>query len=660
MKSAGFSCRPPAALVRQRKLAWSEYKRVRGEFGRSSHVAAAALQEFQAVNNQYRDHAVRMQIQHEEGLLSVLKESPKKFHHYIRSKKVGRPSVGPLLLSTGQVTGDPSRMACEFASSFASVYQAGTLESPLPHQVSAGRIDNVIISPVRVREVLESLDGSSSMGPDDLHPKFLKMCSSSLARPLSVIFESSLREMSLPVIWKDSLVVPIYKKGKRQDPLNYRPISLTSVCCKSMERIISGSLTEYFESSLILSEDQFGFRAGRSTEDQLLLTYDYLTGCIEDGYVAFLVLFDFSKAFDVVDHVLLLTKLKLVGVGGRLLGWISDFLVGRWMRVVVGGCCSPRRPVLSGVPQGSVLGPLLFLIYINHISSRVSSFCKLFADDLKLVFRVRVSPGEDFIQDVIQCQGDIDLIFNTAESWGLNMNADKCSMIFFGRDSQCSAIAKHVSFKMGDQLIRQSVSSVDLGVTIDSSLKFHDHIANTVRKAGGLATNLLRSTLNREANFMTTLFVSHIRPIIDYCSCLWNTGYSGDLHMLESIQRRWTRNVSGLQNVSYAERLDRLNLYSIKGRLLRSDLIKYWKIFHGKCIIHPDQLFAPARDVRTRGHSFKIGVVRLTLECRRRSFGARCVDIWNSLPAAVVNCQSLSEFKSCLHVELADELFNFV
>ena len=357
--------------------------------------------------------------------------------------------------------------------------------------------------------------------------------------------------------------------------------------------------------------------------------------------------------------MLLLTKLRLLGVDGHLLGWIADFLVGRQMRVVVGGCSSPARSVQSGVPQGSVLGPLLFLIFINHISHDIHSFCKLFADDLKLILEIGLSSGEQSVADIRRCQEDINVLYNTAKSWGLHMNFEKCLTMDFSRGARAADIVRCVRFTMGGQPINHEKSGVDLGVTVDTSLRFHQHIAVTVRKAGGLATNLLRSTLNREVSFMVTLFITHVRPILDYCSCLWNTGYIGDLDRLESVQRRWTRHIQGLENMDYASRLRTLNLYSIRGRLLRADLVKCWKIFHGKSCFSPQDLFSFSNDLRTRGHPFKIYVTRPVLDCRRRSFAVRCVGRWNSLPTSVVMAESLSVFKSRLHSSLSAELYKF-
>ena len=655
-----FRRRPPSELLKRRTAHWLKYKEVRSNFGRGSAAAAEALSDFQAANIQYRDYSRTQQIEYESTLMRDYKEYPKRFHHYVRSRKVGRPNVGPLLLSSGATSGDFLEMAEEFASSFSSVYLTAPLDHPFPHQFSDSMLDDVEIRFEEVQATLAALNGSSAMGPDGLHPVLLKTCSGSLAYPLMRVFQSSLREMSLPSSWKQSLVVPLFKKGTRSNPLNYRPISLTSVCCKSLERILGRHILEYLESNLILSDEQFGFRAGRSTEDQLILTYDYVSKSIDRGLEVFLVLFDFSKAFDVVDHALLLTKLRLLGVGGSILGWLADFLIGREMSVVVGGRRSRGRAVRSGVPQGSVLGPLLcFLVFINYVCQNVKSYYKLFADDLKLVMRVGLSPGDSLVSDLFQCQKDIDILHDTAMSWGLRMNSDKCSVLLFGREMQLSRVVKCACFSMGGAPIKRGTCGMDLGVMIDPSLKFHQHIASVACKAGGLATNLLRATLNREASFMVTLYVTHVRPLIDYCSCLWNTEYDGDLRRLEAVQRRWTRSIAGLRDLDYTSRLRALDLYSIKGRLLRADLLKYWKIFHGKCAVRPEQIFSMAPIVGTRGHDFKIAVERPELECRKRSFSQRRVQLWNSLPAEVVSSASASEFKSRLHMLLSLQLFEF-
>ena len=189
-----------------------------------------------------------------------------------------------------------------------------------------------------------------------------------------------------------------------------------SVCCKSLEKIIASSLIDFLETNSLLSPDQFGFRAGRAVEDQLLLVYEDVTAWLDSGYSVDVVMFDFSKAFDVVSHGVLIDKLSALGVSGRLLEWIGGFLVGRQMWVSVSSSCSSARPVLSGVPQGSVLGPLLFIIFVNHLNSFILNKSKLFADDMKIYLKIRRADEDLLAADLSSCQRDIDALHRVADS----------------------------------------------------------------------------------------------------------------------------------------------------------------------------------------------------------------------------------------------------
>ena len=211
------------------------------------------------------------------------------------------------------------------------------------------------------------------MGPDGLHPMLLKSCPS-LSIPIRLIFRRSLSDGVVPVDWKHSVIVPLFKKNSRHVALNYRPISLTSVCGKTLERVISDHLYEYLDTHELLAANQFGFRHGRTVDDQLLLVYDDVSCWLDSGESVDIVFFDFAKAFDTVSHGLLLVKLRHLGVSGSILSWLGDFLLGRTMQVSVSGLCSAPRNICSGVPQGSVLGPLLFLIYVNLFLTTVCSY----------------------------------------------------------------------------------------------------------------------------------------------------------------------------------------------------------------------------------------------------------------------------------------------
>ena len=201
-------------------------------------------------------------------------------------------------------------------------------------------------------------------------------------------------------------------------------------------------------------------------------------------------------------------------------------------------------------------------------------------------------------------------------------------------------------------------SHTDLGVLVDSDLNFHCHISKTAKRSAALALNVLKSTACRYPEFMMPIFSTHIRPIMEYCSCLWNTGYIGDVRALESAQRLWTKQVTGLRDMDYETSLNELNQYSVFGRLLRADLIYYWKLVHGKCALTPSDLFTTSCYQGTRGHRFKVNVPRSVTDIRRRSFAVRSIVAWNQLPDDVATA-NLTLFKQKLANTLGDSLFAY-
>ena len=648
----------PTSLLTQRKTAWDKYKAYRLQSGRNSALTREALSSFFVINRSVKNFARTSQSNYELRLTGDFVSNTKQLHAYLRRKKVGCPTIGPLRLGDGRLTDDPLCMAETLASAFESVYVDTIPElEPSEHQKVESTMDPLDLKVEDVRQTLQSLDSSSAAGVDNLHPMLLKSCAKELAYPLFKVFLLSLQQSQLPTEWKQSVVVPIFKKGSRYIPLNYRPVCLTSVACKCLERVIAKNLYMYLEDHNILSEHQFGFRAGRSTMDQMILVYNDITLWLDQGCAVDLVLFDFSKAFDVVSHHILLEKLQELGINTDLISWIESFLIGRSMAVALDGVCSDSHPVRSGIPQGSVLGPVLFLLYVNHIASKLTCCYKIFADNLKIYMKICDGAALDYDDKVQQCQSDISLLNRTSKSWGLNLNKEKCAVIRFQRKYHN---LPSPSYHIDGERIRTVDSHTDLGVTVDSTLKFHIHVSNTAQKAGGLAQNILKSTVCRSPEFMLPIFCSHIRPILEYCSCLWHTGYVGDIRMLESIQRRWTKQIENLSHLDYGTRLRTVNLYSVSGRLLRADLILCWKIFHGKCCISPADLFAVADHDGTRGHRFKVKHIRVQTDVRKRAFSQRVITEWNSLPDKVVSETDVKGFKAQLAEALGDKLFEYL
>ena len=306
---------------------------------------------------------------------------------------------------------------------------------------------------------------------------------------------------------------------------------------------------------------------------------------------------------------------------------------------------SPRAP-------SSEVGPVLFLIYVNHVAARLKSRYMIFADDLK-VYMCLSEPESDSNK----FQSDIDVLEATASSWGLSLNQKKCAVMRFQRRHHSPI--RPVYHANGGEL-QWSHAHSDLGVTADDSLKFHEHSRITAGKTGGVAHNFLQSTMCRERDFMIHILVTHIRPIIEYKSMVWNTGYVEDVKRLEAVQRLWTRHIQGLDGKPYEERLKLLDLYSIKERLLRADLIKCWRIFHGLCPINPQDLWEMATVGRTRGNSLKIKVCRCQLDSSKRYFTTRVINAWNLLPDETVTQSPLHKFKSCLATDLGDRLFEHI
>ena len=419
-----------------------------------------------------------------------------------------------------------------------------------------------------------------------------------------------------------------------------------------MERLIYDHTLDFLDSNGLLSKFQFGFRKGMATEDQLLLTYCEIVDHVDEGRWVDVVYLDFSKAFDVVCHELLLNKLVLMGFSARLVSWIRAFLCGRVMQVTVRDRNSVEKEVGSGVPQGSVLGPLLFLIYVNSLADQLECKYYVFADDLKLFISFPRTLGKS---DCLQ--RDLNRVLRVSESWNLKLNAAKSAVMRFGSAVPSSLPGTGSGYFLGNSELFFVSAHKDLGITVDNSLKFHLHTANTARKASGLAGNLLRSTVCLSREFMVTLFVSHIRPILDYCSCLWNLGFEGDLSMLEGIQRRWTKQVDGLQSLNYHTRLINLGLYSIRGRFLRADLLKLWKIFHGHAPVELLSLLDRSSHGSTRGHDFKLAIPRCRRDLKRRFFHVRLVNIWNNLPREAVLLDTKAKFKHFLDTNMSTQFY---
>ena len=247
---------------------------------------------------------------------------------------------------------------------------------------------------------LYKLKPDKSPGIDQIHPHVLKECREKIAVPLFIIFKKSMEEGYTPEDWRQARVTPIFKKGSKRQACNYRPVSLTSVPCKIMESLVRDAILKHLNENNLLSNKQHGFIKGRSCMTNLLSTLEDLTRSLDEGFDIDILYLDYSKAFDTVPHKRLISKLQAYGISGKILDWVRSFLSHRRQNVGVRNAHSEWADVRSGVPQGSVLGPILFVIYINDLPDIVSSTTKMFADDTKIYNQIdkNSNRGEETIQ----------------------------------------------------------------------------------------------------------------------------------------------------------------------------------------------------------------------------------------------------------------------
>ena len=599
---------------------------------------------FTQCRNDLRQLTRTLRKQYEQKLSDDIKGNPKPFWRYVSMRLNTKSRVDDLKTADGSmatVDGDKARVLNEYFSSVFTVEDI--LHIPVPAVAHTGPVlDDVDISEELVRRKMAQLKPFSSAGPDGVHPRILRETTRSLAPYLAGLFRKSVDTGSLPREWRMGDIVPIFKKGAKQDPGNYRPISLTSVPCKLLEAIIRDQLMTHLLDANLLSDSQHGFRPKRSCATQLLQTIEEWSKMIEDGGQIDALYMDFSKAFDSVPHKRLLRKVRAHGIGGKLIRWIEAFLTDRSQRVVISGSRSDWTPVSSGVPQGSVLGPLLFVLYVNDLPSTVDSPAMIFADDTKVFRSTRL------VQEHRQLQEDLDAMVNWSDQWQMPFNQKKCKLLRIGRTTE------HYKYTMGGQELMLTAVERDLGVQIDSELKFRKQASAAVAKASQIMAVIRRSFQNIDKFTLPLLYKTLVRPHLEYCNIIWGPFNRADQKLVERVQRRATKLVREIRGLTYQERLGELKLPSLYYRRRRGDMITVYQILHGGVDLVPERFFefATARD--TRGHAWKLVKPQAATRVRRQAFSIRVINDWNALPATVVASSSITQFKSRIDTHWAD------
>ena len=383
-----------------------------------------------------------------------------------------------------------------------------------------------------------------------------------------------------------------------------------------MESIIRDKIMTHMTDNAMFSKAQHGFRPGRSCVTQLLEVIESWTRILDAGGVVDAIYFDFAKAFDTVPRERLLLKCYAHGIQGCTLAWIRSFLTGRSQRVVVNGADSSWSQVTSGIPQGSVLGPLLFLLFINDMPDDIMSSIKIFADDTKVYKDVQTK------EDMLTLQKDVYALCDWSLKWQLTFNASKCTHMTYGN----AKVKSKYKMKEGDGKVtdikHDDEVEKDLGVLFDTKLSFRQHIGCTVKKVNRMIGLTRRTFHYMDQEVFRLLFTSLMRPHMDYADCIWSPHLKVDIAQLENAQRRATRLVPDLRDRCYEDRLRALNLPSLLYRRRRMDMIQTFRIMTGIDDLEASDFFT-MNSRETCGHGKKIMKQPSRLNLRKFSFSHR-------------------------------------
>ena len=490
-----------------------------------------------------------------------------------------------------------------------------------------------------IQKQLSTLNINKASGPDNISGRILQICATEIAPILTVLFSQSLNTGEVPLDWLSANVTPVYKKGDKHNPSNYRPISLTSICCKIMEHILYHTIMKHLETNNILSDFQYGFRPAHSCETQLISLVEEIQQSLDSHYHADLIMLDFSKAFDTVPHTRLLKKLQHYGINGKLHKWLATWLTNRTQRVVVNGYTSDHSNVRSGVPQGTVLGPLLFLLYINDIGYNISSGLRLFADDCILYRTIKCD------NDKWELQNDLDKVTRWANTWQMSFNVNKCAVLHCTRSLSPSPS----TYLLDGHPLTNVCEHSYLGIMFDSKMSFSSHINNITAKATKILNFLRRNLYKCSKTTKAKAYLALIRPILEYSSTVWDPHLIKNINTIEKVQRRAARWVmSDYSQSSVTSMLDELQWSTLHKRRYISRLQMFYKIiYHHLALEVPPYFISTQRPTRYQ-HTLHYIIPFANTDSYKHSFFLHTIRDWNNLPIELIETGSLESFKSNL------------
>ena len=592
----------------------------------------------------YKKAMVKYRYSQEEKFLK--NNSKKALYSYVNKKLKTSHHIPPLKKSDGNICLESKEKADLLNDTFSSIFlkdstsgKTPILTQTNPHIKST---DFPTIEHSDILSAIKQLKNSVSQTPDLLPAMFIKKTAQHLIKPLYIIFNLSVKTGEIPAKWKKAVVIPIYKKGKINDPANYRPISLTSVICRVLEKIIHKHMMLHLLDNRIVSEAQHGFVYMRSTQTQQLQFLNCVTSLYDINKQIEIVYLDFSKAFDKVSHSNLVTALHHYKFNTLIIRWIKNYLSHRTQTTFVDNTYSNYTSVPSGVPQGSVVGPLLFVIYLEDLIRKIQLNCKnttvyAFADDIKLLST-----------DPQDLQKALDIVNTWTTKWKLLLNTSKSEHITIRNKQQ-------TSLTIGNQIIPKVNKVRDLGLTLSADLKW-SHYTHKVRAKANIVSHLiLRSFTSNNIQLLSNLFKTYVRPLTEYNTSSWSPYYKSDIFEIETVQRKFTRRVCQRANLpfsNYEERLEKLNLESLETRRTKRDVTLLYKIVNNLIDVDINDFFQMSS---LGGHNLRRHQLHIQRQPKTNTltqqnfFTHRVIKYWNQLPEEIVMSQNLASFKNKLN-----------
>ena len=619
----------------------------------SSHRTEKIMAELREISVKVKERYNEKAREKERKVADAIKLNPKFFYSHVKQHSKVKSSVAPLERPDGSLTVDPVEKAELLQLQFSSVFSD---PADVSIEKAVGNIDDLgeilcdlEFSPESILGALKEIKPHSASPPDCIPAVVLKRCCNSLSYPIWLLWSASFSNSSVPSCLKLQYITPIFKKGVKSKQENYRPVSITSHLTKVFEKLVKQSVVSHLDHFELHSENQHGFRKGRSTMSQLLTHIDFVLGELCAGREVDVVYLDFSKAFDRVDIDILLAKLSRYGVGGKILEWIRAWIKGRHQCVVVDGVASTWIEVLSGVAQGSVLGPLLFLIYILDLEDVLNGSLSLtFADDTKLSKGVSDVTDHDILQQDILCAAEWaaknNMLLHESKFQLLSYRLNQSALV---RNLPFTAELSFYTTATGCMILPEDHVR-DLGVILSADGSWSKHISGIVRKASLLSGWVFSVFRDRSPEIMLQLYKTMVRPLLEYCCLVWCPSGVGDIKAIENVQRCFTRRLDGMKGLDYWARLKELKLMSLQRRRQRYMLIHVWKTYQELVPNSADLVFQrnPRLGVRIVPPPFPYWAEPKRANQFHHSFGSRAARLWNRIPASVNSCVSLSGFKS--------------